>query len=143
MAERLIGIRKESGGCTLTHDGAEYSWPKDGSVVEVPYGWGQELKAIRGGGFSDADDEAAGKAHAEAAHVASTRAPDEPPRDAPVPNIGLEARAPKGLGLPVAQEQLPPRPIGRQAPGSQAPESGDGSPITPKPRAGTRPAAKK
>ena len=137
MAELTVDICKETGGATLTHDGETYFWKKDGDAVAVPYDWAQELLALRGAGFSVADDKELEKAADKAAKVAATVAPDEPPRDAPVHDAGLEARAPEGLDLPAAQEQLPARPMG-----SQAPESGDGSPITPKPRAGTRPAKK-
>lgn len=137
MAELTLDLKKDTGGCTLTHDGEEYHWEKAGDVVTVPYEWGLELLAVKGGGFSEADEKAAEKAHEKAAADAATVAPDEPPRDAPVHDEGLAARAPEGLDLPVAQEQLPPRPV------VAAPESGDGSKITPRPRGGTRSPAKK
>lgn len=134
MAELTIDLKKETGGSVLTHDGEEYEWKKDGDVVKVPYAWGLELLAIKGAGFEVADEKAAEKAHEKAAAEAATLAPDEPPRDAPVHDAGLAARAPEGLDLPKAQEQLPPRPI------AQAPQD---SKLTPRTRGGTRTASKK
>lgn len=43
-------LRKDAAGTA-----AEHVWDKDGAVVEVPDGLGQELLAIRGAGFAEVD----------------------------------------------------------------------------------------
>lgn len=118
MAEHTIKLKKDVGGSGVTApDGTVYEWPKDDSVVEVPYAFGEELLAIKGAGFSVADEKAAEKTKAKVDEERASQAPDEPPRDKPVDVPGLEARAPGGLDLPEAQEQLPARPIAKRSPG--------------------------
>lgn len=48
-------LSKDSGGTTLTHCGKPYTWKEDGDVVEVPAEFGEQLLAIRGGGFHEAE----------------------------------------------------------------------------------------
>lgn len=144
MAEHTVPLEKETGGCTLTVNGNEYTWDEDGSVTDVLYPDALVLLDVPDGGFSIADEAAHEKAAKAAEHEAATRAPDEPQREVGTRAPGLESRAPGGLDLPVAQEQLPERPLGVPAPLNSAKMAPDPatSNITPRPRAGTRSAKK-
>jgi hypothetical protein len=44
-------LKKEKGGSAIRWEGADYEWPHDGSVTEVPDQLGRELLAIPEGGF--------------------------------------------------------------------------------------------
>lgn len=49
-------IKKETGGSSIRwHDGAEYHWPEDGAVIEVPDELGRDLLRIDGGEHTRAD----------------------------------------------------------------------------------------
>lgn len=115
MSDNLVPVKKETGGCTLTYQGEEYEWKKDGDVVKVPVAWALELDAIHGGGFEIADEKAAAKAVEQA--EAEAAPPDAPWGPAPVgdaPAPGVDERVVDGaLSRPV--EQVPGRPIARQA----------------------------
>jgi hypothetical protein len=129
MAEHLVPLGKRTGGATLTGpDGEQYAWAEDGGVTGVPYEWALELLRVPDAGFFVADAE---KAKAAADHV--------PPGDSGHPDGATVIEPAPGLGVTGRMVTEPAPPAAEAvAEGSQAPESGDGSPVTPKPRGGTR-----
>ena len=135
MAGQMVPLRKESGGCTLEHDGEHYTWAKDGDVVEVPYEWALELLAIRDGGFEVADEKQAAAAAVAAADAARGAGADHGEDGAehrqviePAPGVSVADRVvTEPAPSPDAEvSETPP------APTTQA------SPIRPKARAGTQ-----
>lgn len=60
-------------------------WPKDGSVVEVPYGQAMDLLAIPDGGFSVADTAATDAGPAPDGPAAVTEPDPEPAMDEVAP----------------------------------------------------------
>lgn len=132
MAEHLVPIKKESGGSTISGpDGTEYTWKKDGDVVDVPYDFALELLAVRGGGFEVADEkkaQAAAKDHAVVSQSADAGHADTERRQVIEPGPG------KSVADRMVTEPVPDAGV---IEGGAAPEN-PGSPITPRVRAGTQ-----
>ena len=143
--EKTIGLRKETGGATLTGpDGKEYAWKKDGDTVQVPYSWALDLLAIDGGGFEVADEKRAAKAAEKADAEAATEPPEDEHREG---DTGLAVTEPAPLPAPGAESRVVPAPDpGPDGPATDAAKAGNkASPVTPAGRAATstRPAAGK
>jgi hypothetical protein len=51
-------IAKETGGCTISYAGKDYTWKTDGAAIQVPRELGRELLSIRGAGYSEPEDPA-------------------------------------------------------------------------------------
>jgi hypothetical protein len=139
MPEHLVPLEKESGGSTITWRGQEFTWPKDGSVTEVPYELACELLAIRDADFAVADEK---KAEAAAAgHAVVSQSADHG-------HDGTEGRQviEPGPGKDVAARMVtePGPSPDREIAEIPKPPMSQASPLTPKPRGGTRknPAAK-
>ena len=46
-------LKKDSGGTTIKHEGADYHWPAADPVCEVPPGLAHVLLHIAGAGYSE------------------------------------------------------------------------------------------
>jgi hypothetical protein len=77
--QHMVSLRKASGGTTLTYEGVQYAWAKDGSTVQVPYEFAQELLAIADGGYSVVSEAAMAKAGDAVAAEEAAQAPEEEP----------------------------------------------------------------
>jgi hypothetical protein len=146
MPEHTVRLRKRSGGSGLTHNHIHYEWPENGSVTEVPYDLAMRLLAVQDGDFSVAG-EAAPARGLTSVNPGSVRSA----RDAGLSGSEEGAEGEDGTEGDEAREVTEPAPAGvhvvtepapragqEAAEGSQAPESGAGSKITPRPTAGTR-----
>ena len=138
MSEHLVPIEKESGGSTLTWRGQEFTWPKDGSVAEVPYELACELLAIRDGGFTVADEKKAAAAAKD--HAVVSQSADQGHDDAERRQV-IEPAPGKSVADRMVTEPGPSP--DREIAEVTAPPTTQQSPITPKPRGGTRSNAKK
>ena len=137
MPEHTVRLRKASGGAGLTYDGHEYSWPRDGSVTAVPYELALSLLAVPDGDYSVEGEPVPVKGTTDVAPASVQQA-----GDAGLAGSG-EGEGDREVTEPAPEDERkvtePAPKTGREASeGSRAPESGDGSKITPKPRAGTR-----
>ena len=134
MAEQTVRLRKRSGGSGLTFEGRHYSWPEDGSVTEVPYDLAMRLLAIQDGDYS-VEGEAAPARGVTGVAPASVQ---------PASSAGLggsEEGAEPGRedDEHERREVTEPGPDDEHAVTEPAPPpENDGSPVTPRPRAGTR-----
>lgn len=161
---QTVRLRKAVGGSTLTYEGEQYSWPVGEPVCEVPYELAVELLRIPGGGYSvegealhvQGSEGAPGSVQTSAqAGLAASRegAPQEPVRDESGKDgdSGREITEPDAEGehkvtepAPDAEHKVTEGDGEKDGAGKPEPESiaedghRTGSPITPRPQAGTR-----
>jgi hypothetical protein len=141
MTEHTVRLRKRSGGSGLTHHGKLYEWPHNGAVTEVPHALAKILLAIQDGDYSVEGEPppARGVVDVAPASVRSARdsglagseegAEDEDAR---------EVTEPAPSSVHVVTEPAPKGKVAEAGEGSKAPESGRGSPVTPRSTASTR-----
>lgn len=138
MTEHTVRLRKRSGGSSLTWEGKRYEWAQSGSVVDVPYDLAMILLGIPDGDFS-VEGEAAPARGIEDVAPASVRSAADSGLSGSEEGAGEDEDREVTEPAPEdAHAVTEPAPAGGVREGSTAPESGDGSKITPKPRAGTR-----
>jgi hypothetical protein len=136
--EQLVRLRKAVGGNTMTHDGVMYSWPAGDPVADVPYGLAVSLLAVPEWGYSV-------EAGGEALHVPGSEGAPGSVRDASTAGLAASREgAPQGVTEPAPDDEE--HKVTEPAPKAAHPvaEGGEntGSPVTPRPRAGTRQAAR-
>lgn len=131
-----VRLRKRSGGSGLTFEGQHYSWPEDGAVTEVPYDLAMRLLGVQDGDYSVAGEAAPprGVTGVAPASVQSARAAGLDGSEE-----GAESDHEEDDDDDEGREVTEPAPGGEQAVTEPAPPpENDGSPVTPRPRAGTR-----
>lgn len=144
MAENTVRLRKRSGGSGLTWKHVQYLWEHDGSVTEVPAPLAAILLGIPDGDYSVEGEAAPARGVVDVAPASVRSAADSglkgseegaEDEDSTEEDEAREVTEPAPSAVHVVTE---PAPKAAVAEGSRAPESGEGSPVTPKPRAGTR-----
>lgn len=136
-----VRLRKRSGGHGHRYEGREYTWPEDGSATEVPYAHAMDLLAIPDGDYSVEGEPAPARGVTGVA-PASVRSAKDAGLDGSQEDAGEDSSEEEDREVtepaPAAEGAVTePAPEATVTEGSRAPESGDGSKITPKPRAGT------